>query len=131
MPRTIDRPVAVAEICDEIAAGASLRAACSKQGRPTMTTFLRWVIEDGAICEQYAHAREAQASFYADEMVEIVDTEIDPARARVRMDARKWVASKLAPKKYGDRVTQEHVGGDGGPLVVTWGGPAPKAAGDE
>ena len=49
-------------------------------------------------------ARAVQADHYADEIIEIVDTETDPVRARVRMDGRKWVASKLAPRKYGDRI---------------------------
>jgi hypothetical protein len=29
------------------------------------------------------------------------------ARSRLRVDARKWYASKLAPKRYGDKVTHE------------------------
>ena len=49
-----------------------------------------------------------QADHYADEIIEIVDTETDPVRARVRMDGRKWVASKLAPKKYGDKLETEN-----------------------
>ena len=61
-------------------------------------------------------AREVQADHFADEIIEIVDTEPDANRARVRMDGRKWVSSKLAPKKYGDKV---QVGGDvNNPLKV-------------
>jgi hypothetical protein len=53
-------------------------------------------------------AREAQAEHYADEIIEIVDTDPDPVRARIRMDARKWVSSKLAPRKYGDKIETEN-----------------------
>jgi hypothetical protein len=53
-------------------------------------------------------ARAVQADHYADEIIEIVDTEKDPARARVRTDARKWVTSKLAPRKYGDKLETEN-----------------------
>jgi hypothetical protein len=66
---------------------------------------------------QYAHARECQADFYAEQIVDIADgkdklevTEGEPVlvrdhnRDRLRIDARKWFASKLAPKKYGDKV---------------------------
>ena len=53
-------------------------------------------------------ARAVQADHYADEIIEIVDMEKDPVRARVRMDGRKWVASKLAPRKYGDRLETEN-----------------------
>jgi hypothetical protein len=68
---------------------------------------------------QYARAREAQADFLAEEILQIADdgendtyaTENGPAvnhdvvqRSRLRVDARKWLASKLAPKKYGDKL---------------------------
>ena len=49
-------------------------------------------------------AREKQADFCAGEIVTIADTEPDAAIARVRIDARKWVASKLRPKRYGDKL---------------------------
>jgi membrane protein implicated in regulation of membrane protease activity len=41
-------------------------------------------------------------------------------RSRVRIDARKWKASKLAPKKYGEKI--QHAGHDGGALTVRWEG---------
>ena len=45
-----------------------------------------------------------QQEFYAAQVISIADTEKDPAIARNRMDARKWYASKVAPKKWGDKV---------------------------
>jgi hypothetical protein len=78
--------------------------------------------------EQYARAREEQADGYADEIVAIADeppqlvtkddgedveVSLDSAaiqRQRLRIDARKWVASKLKPKKYGDKVDHKHGG---------------------
>ena len=39
-------------------------------------------------------------------------------RNRLRVDARKWLLSKLAPKKYGDKLTQEHTGANGGAIEV-------------
>lgn len=104
-----DREAQVAAICGDLVDGLSLRQACAKQGRPDKATFLRWMETDEQLRDQYARAREAQAETYAAEIIEIVDTEPDAARARVRMDARRWVASKLLPKKYGDKV---QVGGD-------------------
>ena len=69
--------------------------------------------------EQYARAREVQAETLADEIVSIADEDGDPQRQRLRVDARKWVASKLKPKRYGDKVTNEHTGADGGPVALT------------
>lgn len=96
-------------ICTGIANGQSLRSLC--EGRsPSIDTIRVWLQEDNAFSAQYARAREEQADYYADEIIEISDTEKDPAVARNRMDARKWKASKLKPKVYGDRLA--HVGGD-------------------
>ncbi len=93
-------------VCERIAGGESLRSACKDKGLPDRDTINRWLNadNDGALCGQYARAREEQADFYADEIVTIADTEPDAAIARVRIDARKWVASKLRPKRYGDKL---------------------------
>lgn len=91
------------EVCAEIAAGKSLRKACSELGY-TESRIRVWLQEDKAFQAQYARAREDQADYYADEICEIADTEEDPNKARVRIDARKWVASKLKSKSYGDKV---------------------------
>lgn len=74
--------------------------------------MLRWLHDEDRqdFRDQYARAREDQADTYADQMVEIADTEDDPQRARVRIDARKWVSSKLRPKRYGDRLDLNHGG---------------------
>lgn len=95
---------AVSEICDDIAHGMSLRKACQPSDRPSTKSFLEWMRDDATLSEQYARAREDQADFYAGEVVDISDTEPDPNKARVRIDARKWAAGKLKPKVYGDRI---------------------------
>lgn len=131
-------------ICERIACGESLRAICADEALPAMSTVFKWLNEQQAFSEQYARAREAQAETLADEIVEIADevcttvradkhnTKADDedgntdvvfdsaavARNRLRVDARKWVASKLKPKKYGDKVTTEITGKDGGPIRV-------------
>lgn len=101
-----------AKICARIVEGQSLRQVCETAGMPSKTTVLRWLADErrAAFCHQYARAREAQADTFAGEVVEIADTEEDAQKARNRIDARKWAASKLRPKVYGDRVVQEHSG---------------------
>lgn len=94
---------------------------------PHRATVMRWLESNEAFREQYARAREAQADHFVDEIIEIADSpnattnpqtgEVearDPQRDRLRVDARKWVASRLAPKKYGDRIT--HAGDPDSPL---------------
>lgn len=92
------------KVCTAIAGGQSLRKICEAKDMPSIDTVRVWLIEDAEFSAQYARAREEQADYYADEIVTIADTEEDPNRARVRIDARKWTAGKLKPKVYGDKV---------------------------
>jgi len=73
---------------------------------------MRWLADDqdGNRREQYARARDAQSDVIADEILMIADTEEDAQKARVRIDARKWLAGKMKPKVYGDKQTVEHQG---------------------
>jgi hypothetical protein len=96
------------EICERLAEGESLRAICKSDGMPRMSSVFRWLADEAneRFREQYARAREEQAEALADEIVTIADGETpnaDSARDRLRVDARKWVAAKLKPKKYGDK----------------------------
>jgi hypothetical protein len=102
-----------ASICEEIAQGRSLRSICTAKDMPSVGTVMRWLAEDegGELREQYARARDAQSDVIADEILMIADTEDDPQKARVRIDARKWLAGKMKPKVYGDKQTVEHQGG--------------------
>jgi len=106
-------------ICERIANGESLRSIVAAE-KLTFSTIMRWVSDVDSLRDQYARAREQQAEGYASDIVTISDSEPDPAKARVRVDARKWVASKLLPKKYGDKVAHEHGGTGGGPITFSW-----------
>ena len=97
--------------CELMTRGKTLTSICiSVEEMPARSTLMDWLREDPKLAEQYARAREIQADYFAEEIVDIADTEPDPQVARVRMDARKWHASKTAPKKYGDKIYQEHSG---------------------
>ena len=103
---------------------------------PDKSTVLRWLADDSRreFRDHYARAREVQADTLAEETVEIADdssrdfktvirdgVEVQVfdhehvQRSRLRVDARKWFASKLAPKKYGDKL--ELAGDPDAPLV--------------
>lgn len=107
-------------ICEQLAIGRSLRAICAEDGAPDAKTIFRWLDSQETFRQQYARARELQAERLAAETVEIADaaSNEDYNTARLRVDARKWYASKLAPKVYGDRITTEVTGADGGPVQV-------------
>jgi hypothetical protein len=110
------------KICEQLAtSNLSLRKICEDESVPNISTVLRWLAVNEAFRDQYALARECQADFLAEEIIEIADdssgdvmtitkngeeSEVEnrefTARSRLRVDARKWVASKLKPKKYGE-----------------------------
>lgn len=121
------------EICVRIMDGESLRRICADENMPVRDTIYRWMLQFKSFSDQYARAREIQAETMADQIVDIADdglndTYIDPKtgatmvdhdviqRSKLRVDARKWVASKLAPKKYGEKIVQEITGKDGAPI---------------
>lgn len=121
---SIYSPELAADICSRLAQGDSLRSICKKTRMPAISTVMGWLFDDEheEFSQQYARAREAQAELRADEIIDIADDAKNADKsekvqaARLRVDARKWVASKLLPKVYGDRV--QHTGAGGGPIVV-------------
>lgn len=96
-----------AEICRRLMEGESLRQICEDDAMPTRTTVHDWLANKDDFSVQYARARELQADTYADDIIAEADKANDKdsaAAAKVKVDARKWVASKLKPKRYGDKL---------------------------
>lgn len=118
------------EICAELAVGRSLRDICRKSG-PDISTVMRWLAAHEPFREQYARAKTAGADALAEEILDIADDGSNDwmerhdkdgenigwqfngeaaRRSQIRIDARKWLLSKLAPKKYGDKLDLNHSG---------------------
>jgi hypothetical protein len=136
MARPSDYNDVIAEaICEEIASGRSVVQICLDPDFPSETTVYRWLDKHEAFRERYARAREFQAEHYAAEIIQLADTPVEARkitikpdggeevtigdavdRTRLQIDARKWYASKLSPKKYGDKLQQEVSGPNGGPV---------------
>lgn len=123
-------------ICIRIAEGESLREIVKDEGMPDRSTVYDWLLRHSAFADQYARAREEQADTLADEIIaiadeqpeviavtnkqgELIEHKLDGAFLqwqKNRIDARKWTAMKLKPKKYGDKLA---LGGDAeNPLKV-------------
>ncbi len=121
---TAYNPEIEAEILQRLAAGESLRTICKAEHLPTDTTVRNWAIEDRAgFSSRYAHARNVGLDALAEETLEIArDDKIDPAGRRVILDTHKWFLSKMAPKRYGDRL--ELAGDKENPLEVNIAGAA-------
>jgi hypothetical protein len=108
------------EICDRLGKGESIREICADDWLPHKSTVYRWLGDENnrAFRDQYACAREAQADGKFDKAWEIASaaTVETVQLARLQVDTVKWQASKLAPKKYGEKVS--HVGGDEGDTPI-------------
>jgi hypothetical protein len=111
-------------ICLRLADGESLRTICADESMPSRSTVLEWLADESKadFRAKYACAREAQADLLAEEIVQIADTPRIGVKTttkasgvettegdmvehrRLQILARQWYASKLAPKKYGDKV---------------------------
>ena len=124
----VDRKQLAQNILDQMLDGNGLRASCRSVGLP-MSTFLRWVSEDEKLADQYAHARAILLEHLSEDLIDKADEAVGVtnsgatdagavAKQKLQVDTRKWLLSKLALKKYGDRITQELTGANGGPILT-------------
>ena len=104
MAKFEDKHTIMDAICLLMSQGKSLSYICSQKTFPTRETIYAWMLEDAALSDKYARACEMRAEGYVEEIILIADTAIDPVKARLQVDARKWIASKMLPKKYGDKL---------------------------
>ena len=126
-------------ICEGIARKTPLARLCDEtEELPTARTVYTWLRTHDEFLQNYTRAKEDQADYLAEECIDIADNDamnpvmgtdgqpllidgkpvynVDSAsvgHAKLRVDTRKWVASKLKPKKYGDKIQTEHSGNVG------------------
>lgn len=98
-----------------------MRSVVTDKDMPSWATVWRWLDADESFRAQYARARELQAHAIAEMAMQEAEAAEDAKTGRLAFDARKWFAAKVAPKTYGDKITQEHTGPGGGPVRLTWG----------
>ncbi len=127
-------PSVVKELLERLAAGESLNRICRDKHMPTAPCIRNHLLDDSEFFAKYARARDMGLDAMADETLDIADdgrndTFLDDEgnekvdhdhikRSALRVDARKWYLSKLAPKKYGNNVNHEVGGKDGGEIIV-------------
>ena len=115
-----------ARICARLAMGESLRTVCKDPKLPSVQTVFNWFDRYPEFLDHYTRAKQESADAFADEILDIADDGTNDwmemqdkqtgeitgykvngealQRSRLRVDTRKWLASKMKPKKYGDRV---------------------------
>ena len=101
-----------ARICSEVASGRSLRSVVKDDDMPAMSSVFLWIAKYPIFSEQYAQAQSDRTVAWSEDLVEIADDASgDTQRDKLRVDTRKWLMSKMAPKRYGDKIETVHSGG--------------------
>lgn len=108
-------------ICEWIADGKSLRSfERENDDSPALSTICLWIVNNEKFSEHYRRARQAGGYAHADDILEVADQvlvgQLEPASAKVVIDAKKWAAERMAPKGHATKQVLEHVGEDGGPI---------------
>jgi len=104
-------------ICSKIAEGESLRSICREEEMPNKATVFNWLRTNKEFLDQYELSMEERTIAMGEETIEISDDSLilaqasDPKSAgaivqaqKLRVDTRKWLMSKMKPKKYGDKL---------------------------
>jgi hypothetical protein len=116
------------KFCALVAGGKSVSSICKQPDMPSKQTIFTWLRVHPDFLKAYQIATEERAEGYADEIIDIADDSVNDfvsdgeggtrvdlehiARARLRVDSRKWICGKMKPKKYGDKVETTHEAGD-------------------
>ena len=136
---SIYTPELAARICAQLACGKSLRTVCKEDDMPCLETVFGWLRTKPEFLEQYTRAKHESADALVEEMLDISDDGTNDwmevhgkdgadagwkvngenvQRSRLRVETRKWAASKLKPKKYGERLDMNHGGQPDNPLTA-------------
>ena len=101
-------------ICSSVAEGQTLRQIAAVMGTTAGNVF-KIATANEAGRKRYTSARDAASDLFEADILEAVAnvTAESAAADRIKIDALKWIAARRAPKRYGDRVLQEHVSPDG------------------
>ncbi len=125
------------DICSQLAEGISLRTVCLSDNMPDKSTVFDWLNKYKDFAYQYARAKEESSDAMAEEVLDLSDGSVEHAyksdpkassavvqAVKLQVDTRKWLMSKMKPKKYGDKIDMTTNGKDlptpiyGGPNTI-------------
>lgn len=110
----------ITEFLYRIAKGRSVASVCQDDDMPHRATIYEWLSQNSDFSDKYARASEQRADHYFDEMLDIADNALpeDVQKAKLQIDTRKWVLSRMNPKKYGDKQKDEDMNSQAIDLVA-------------
>lgn len=112
----------IPNILIEIENGESLISACKKHDI-TKGSFLYRVKQNKELYDHYVRACETRGILIGEsieqDMEDIRNKKLDPTAGRVIIDTKKWLASKMFPRMFGEKQAVEVTGKDGGSISIT------------
>lgn len=104
------------DICLRIANGSSLNRVCRAKDMPSKSNVYEWLAKYDGFQDKYREATNQRAEFHFDEMLDIADAVEEEtaavSKAKVQIDTRKWILSRMNPTKYGDKQQVDNVSSD-------------------
>lgn len=134
---SLNTPELQEELLTWIASGQTLRAFCRQPNKPAWRTVYDWIEADPDLAARIARARDIGADAIAEEALSIADTPMPGVITTVDEDGTKTVTedmlghrklqvetrlkllAKWNPKKYGEKIEQQHTGANGGPIIIS------------
>ena len=110
------------EVCIRLSQGVSMRSVCRDDDMPCMATIWRWLRENDNFAKRYTAAKQESADAMIEDILAISDQDDEEEstnRSRLRVDTRKWIAAKLRPEKYSEKLDLTP---SGGTVKITIGG---------
>mgnify|MGYP001101409216 CR=1 FL=1 len=110
------------ELCLRLSQGVSMRTVCLDDDMPNMSTIWRWLRQNDDFARRYTAAKQESADAMIEDMLAISDQDDEEEstnRSRLRVDTRKWIAAKLRPEKYSEKLDLTP---SGGTVKITIGG---------
>lgn len=125
-PFSEERAKIAKQIFDGMRNGLSAYKACVAAG-VNQSAFNLWLRDDPEMATEYARAREDLIERIANEIIEISDQDVEVSpegkkdwaaiqKHKLQVDTRRWLLSKLAPKRYGEKL--EISGDQDAPLKI-------------
>ena len=103
---TIYTPELAEEICSTIGRSSKgIKRLCEAHTHwPSSFTIFKWLRDNEEFSHQYVHTKMIQVSVLMDEIINIADEAKNVRKASLAINVRKWIACKLMPKVYGNKI---------------------------
>lgn len=107
-------------ICEMVIAGESLTSIAAQIG-VHVSTLIEWSEDDRQRSARIRESRQHSGRIWderAESVIAQAGDKFELDKARELAHHYRWRAKAIAPREYGEKVTQEHTGAGGGPIAL-------------